>query len=226
MPDTNSRIPLPLKLAYTAFVAVHVALNWQAYGPLNFLWFCDIAVLTLLLALWTESSLLTSIAAVSILLPMMLWAVDLAGRIALGHYIFGFAGYMFDRRVPREIRITSTFHLWLPLLIFSTLRRLGYDRRALIIQSIFGAFLLITCHLISSPPPSHTMHESVNINWVYSPSDDAPQTFLPPMLYLATMILLYPLLVYLPTHLTLSALFSRRPARSPKPAAVSTLATA
>ncbi len=226
MPNKNSRIPLLLKLVYTAFVALHVALNWQAYGPLNFLWFCDIAVLTLLLALWTESSLFASIAAVAILLPMALWAIDLAARIALGHYIFGFAGYMFDRRVPLQIRITSTFHLWLPLLIISTLHRLGYDRRALLIQSLLAAALLVACRFISSPPPSHTLHETVNINWVYGPSDDAPQTFLPPALYLATMILLYPALIYLPTHLTLSALFTRRPSRSSNPAVARALAPA
>ena len=39
MPGKSPRIPLSVKLAYTAFVAVHVALTWQAYGPLNFLWF-------------------------------------------------------------------------------------------------------------------------------------------------------------------------------------------
>ena len=216
MPRKTHRIPLSLKVAYTAFVAVHVALNWQAYGPLNFLWFCDIAVLTLLLALWTERSLLASIAAVAILLPMGLWAVDLAGRIALGHYIFGFAGYMFDRRVPVQIRVTSSFHLWLPLILLWTLHRLGYDRRALMIQSIFAGALLIACYFISSPPPSHTLHETVNINWVYGPGDDAAQTLLPPAVYLGVMILLYPLLIYLPTHLTLCALFTARSPRSVK----------
>jgi hypothetical protein len=206
----RSRIPLVVKLAYTAFVVVHVALNWQAYGPLNFLWFCDIAVLTLLAALWVESSLLCSIAAVAILLPMGLWIVDLCGRVALGHYIFGFAGYMFDRRVPRQIRILSSFHLWVPLILISTLGRLGYDRRAIWIQSVFGAVLILVCRLISAAPPGHGMHEAVNINWVYGPSEEAAQTFLPPVVYLGVMIVCYPLLIYLPTHLTLSALFAGR----------------
>src|SRR5580692_10860366 len=118
--DKTPRIPLSLKLAYTAFVVVHASLNWHAYGPLNFLWFCDIALLTLLVALWAENSLLASIAAVAILLPMALWAFDLAARITLGHYIFGFAGYMFDRRVPVQIRILSSFHLWVPVVLLRT----------------------------------------------------------------------------------------------------------
>jgi len=212
--DKTPRIPLSLKLAYTAFVVVHATLNWQAYGPLNFLWFCDIALLTLLVALWAESSLLASIAAVAILLPMGLWAVDLAARIVLGHYIFGFAGYMFDRRVPVQIRILSSFHLWVPVVLLRTLQRLGYDRRAMGIQSVFAAVLLVVCRLISSPPPSHYLHECANINWVYGPSDNAPQTYFPPVVYLGMMIVLYPLLIYLPTHMVLSALFGGRTARS------------
>ena len=214
MPGKIQRIPLSLKLAYTAFCTVHVALNWQAYGPLNFLWFCDIAVLTLLAALWTERSLLASIAGVAILLPMGLWIIDLAGRIGLGHYIFGFAGYMFDRQVSVQIRVTSSFHLWLPVILLWTLNRLGYDRRALGIQSVFAAVLLIGCYFISSPPPSHGLHETVNINWVYGPGDDGAQTFVPPGVYLGVMILLYPGLIYLPTHLTLCALFGGRSRRS------------
>ena len=214
MPRAVSRIPLPLKLAYTAFCVVHVVLNWQAYGALNFLWFCDIAVLTLLVALWCESSLLASIAAVEILLPMMLWGVDLAARIALGHYIFGFAGYMFDRRVPVQIRVLSSFHLWVPVVLLRTLQRLGYDRRAMGIQSVFSAVLLVVCRLVSSPPPSHYLHECVNINWVYGPADSGPQTYFPPVIYLGMMMVLYPVLIYLPTHMVLSALFTCRSAKS------------
>jgi hypothetical protein len=206
----RSRIPFVVKIAYTAFVALHVTLNWQAYGPLNFLWFCDVAVLTLLVGLWLESSLLCSIAGVAILLPMGLWIFDLGARVVLGHYVFGFAGYMFDRRVPKDIRILSSFHLWMPLILVSTLRRLGYDRRAIWIQSVLGAVLILVCWFVSAAPPAHGLREAVNINWVYGPSDEAAQTFLPAGVYVGVMIVFYPLLIYLPTHLTLSALFAGR----------------
>ena len=39
------QIPLWLKLAYSAFVAVLVPYYLHQYGPLNFLWFCDVALL-------------------------------------------------------------------------------------------------------------------------------------------------------------------------------------
>ena len=35
------RIPLWLKLAYTAFMAVLVPVYLRNYGPTNFLYFCD-----------------------------------------------------------------------------------------------------------------------------------------------------------------------------------------
>ena len=40
-----NRVPLWLKLAYTLFVAVLVPVYWHHYTPLNFLYFCDVALL-------------------------------------------------------------------------------------------------------------------------------------------------------------------------------------
>ena len=58
------RIPLWVKLAYSAFCAVMIPTYWHEYGPTNFLYFCDVAVLLTLAALWSENALLASIAAV------------------------------------------------------------------------------------------------------------------------------------------------------------------
>jgi hypothetical protein len=212
---TRPSISFALKLAYTAFVAIHVWFNWRVYGPLNFLWECDVAILVILVALWTENRLLTSMAALSSLVPMGLWMTDIAGRVFLGHYIFGFAGYMFDRRVPKMIRMISAFHLWLPLLLIWMLMKLGYDRRAFWMQSLFMAVLLIFCRIISQPPPERSIHQPVNINWVYGTSDLGPQTKLPSAAYLLLMIVLYPTLIYLPSHVLLKVLFGKRSARRP-----------
>ena len=40
-----NRLPLWLKLVYTAFVAVLVPVYWYYYGPTNFLYFCDVALI-------------------------------------------------------------------------------------------------------------------------------------------------------------------------------------
>ena len=53
-------IPIGLKIFYTFFVCVLVPIYWRQYGPANFLWFSDIALLVMVPALWLENSLLVS----------------------------------------------------------------------------------------------------------------------------------------------------------------------
>ena len=76
----RNRIALPLKIVYTAFLAVLVPYYLKAYGPTNFLYFCDVALLMTLIALWAESPLWASMPAVGILFPQSLWCVDFLGR--------------------------------------------------------------------------------------------------------------------------------------------------
>ena len=82
MPDRPT-IPLGLKLAYSAFVAVLVPYYWVTYSPWNFLFFCDLALLMTLAALWLESPLLASIPAVGIVLPVFVSRLDPSHSVAL-----------------------------------------------------------------------------------------------------------------------------------------------
>ena len=66
LPQASNRVPLWLKLAYTAFMAVLVPVYWHYYGPTNFLYFCDLALLITLVGIWIESPLLVSMCAVGI----------------------------------------------------------------------------------------------------------------------------------------------------------------
>jgi len=50
------RIPLWLKLAYTAFMAVLVPVYLRNYGPTNFLYFCDVALIITLVGVWKLSA--------------------------------------------------------------------------------------------------------------------------------------------------------------------------
>src|SRR5579883_3034750 len=87
-------VPLWVKVVYTLFLCVLVPYYWRVYGPTNFLYFCDLALFVTLAALWLESPLLASTAAVGILLPQLLWMADfLAGFVGL--QITGMTGYMF-----------------------------------------------------------------------------------------------------------------------------------
>src|SRR4051794_10087978 len=106
-------VPLWVKLAYTAFVAVLVPYYWTTYTAWNFLFFCDLALLVTLVALWTESPLLASIPAVGIILPQLLWVFD----FLTGGRVINMAGYMFDPKLPLFVRALSSFHGWLPFVL-------------------------------------------------------------------------------------------------------------
>ena len=77
--DEAPRLPLWIKLAHTAFVAVLVPVYASRYGFGNFLWFSDVALLGSVAALWLEDALLASTLAVAVLGPELAWNVDLAG---------------------------------------------------------------------------------------------------------------------------------------------------
>lgn len=76
---------------------------WTAYTPWNFLYFCDIALLVTLAALWLESPFLTSTQAVGIVLPQMLWVVDFGARLVAGVHLTG----MTDLQLTEERRKTD-----------------------------------------------------------------------------------------------------------------------
>src|SRR6266576_3485627 len=94
-PAKTARIPLWSKLLYSAFVAVLVPYYWATYGPTNFLYFCDMALLIALVAIWTESPLLASMPAVGILLPQALWCIDFL-CVLVGLRVIGLTDYMFN----------------------------------------------------------------------------------------------------------------------------------
>lgn len=62
--SSGEEIDLWVKISYTAFVLVLIPIYWKHWGPANFLWFSDIALILGVPALWLESSLLASMMAV------------------------------------------------------------------------------------------------------------------------------------------------------------------
>src|SRR5262245_45123337 len=89
------RIPLWLKLVYTAFMAVLVPVYLTYYGWTNFLYFCDVALILTLIGIWRESPLLVSMCAIGITVPQLVWAIDFVGT-ALGHPVVEMTAYMFN----------------------------------------------------------------------------------------------------------------------------------
>jgi hypothetical protein len=198
----HRRIPLGLKLAYTAFVAVLVPVYAYYYGPANFLYFCDVALLLTLAGLWLGSPLLISMCAVGILAPQMVWLLDYAAHV-LGTSITGMTGYMFDTTKPLFLRGLSLFHGWLPLLLIYLVWKTGYDRRAFGAWTALATVIFLVCYFLMPGPRSDPGNAAVNINYVFGMDDTAAQTWMHPLLWLALLMASMPLLLCLPTHVLL-----------------------
>lgn len=210
MPLIARRLPLALKIVVTAFLAVMVPVYYRSYGPTNFLYFCDVALLLAAVSLWTERALPASMAAVGILLPQVLWCLDFLGEL-VGVHLVGLTAYMFDPGRSLFLRGLSFFHFWLPFLLVFLVRRLGYDRRALLGWTALGWGLCLVAYFFL--PPAGTVLANpqipVNINYVGGFNDAKMQTYAPGPAYLAGWLLVLLGVIYVPTHLLLRKLFKR-----------------
>jgi hypothetical protein len=198
-------IPLVLKLALMAFVCVQVPFYWSAYGPTNFLYFCDVALFLTLASVLSEKRLPASMAAVGILLPQFLWVIDFVGGL-FGHPFVGMTAYMFQDSQPLYARAISLFHGWLPFLLLYLIYRLGYDRRALGAWTVLAWGLMLIAYFFLPAPPAPVDHPNlpVNVDYVYGMSDDKPQEWMPSLAWLGVMLLGLPLVFFIPTHLLLN----------------------
>jgi hypothetical protein len=201
-------IPLWLKVTYTAFLAVLIPVYWVNYGPTNFLYFCDVALLIMLYAVWAESRQAASIAAVGILVPQAFWCLDFGAqlvRLITGAEHSGMTAYMFDESKPLFLRGLSLFHGWLPFLLIFLVTRLGYDARAL--KKWTGiAWSLCLFAFFALPPAGAKLADPntpVNVNYVFGLDDTQAQPWMPSGVYLVVWMLALFTLVFLPTHLVL-----------------------
>jgi hypothetical protein len=193
-------IPLWLKLSCTVFTAVTIVVHLKKYPLWNFLWFSDIALIATVPALWLESSLITSMMLVGVLLPEILWNGAFFARLATRKKLFGLTDYMFDPTQPKYLRgISLFFHVVLPFLLVWMATRLGYDSRALIAQTALAWVVLPLSYWFGDPKVE-------NLNWVFGWTAEA-QTRIPPLAYLGVVMVGFPLLIYLPTHLVLLRMF-------------------
>jgi hypothetical protein len=203
------KIPLTAKIASTTFLAVLVPIYLHAYGPSNFLWFCDAALIFTVVGMWLESSLLISMCAVGILLPQCLWLVDFGVNL-LGFHFLNLTAYMFDKQLPLFTRGLSLFHGWLPLLLVWLLSRVGYDKRALLAWTVLAAGLVSVCYFFTPPAGAHPANPNtpVNLNYLYGFNDQQPQHWINQNLYVVLWLGALWLVAFFPTHLTLRKIFA------------------
>jgi hypothetical protein len=178
---------------FTVLIAVIVPVYLVKYGAVNFLWFSDIGLLGIFVALWLENEFLGSMMALAVLLPETLWLVSFAsGAIMKGRGVSTLATYMFDVSIPLYLRLISgAFHLALPPGALWLVYRYGYDERALVAQTLL-AWIVLPLSLWLSPPEK-------NVNWVRGFGHPPRRPVALPV-HFAFVMLMYPLLIYLPTH--------------------------
>jgi len=191
-------ISLWVKVPYTVFVAVLVPVYWIHYGPTNFLWFSDIALIGTLVALWLGNRFLVSMLTTGVLMFDTVWTFIFFYRLIQGGAAGGLVGYMFDPEISIFIRSLSLFHILLPVAQLWTLSKLGYDVRGWKYMVILAWIVLPLTYAVSSPER--------NINLVYGLTE-IPQNWLPPTLYVAALMVLFPILICFPTHRILKIFF-------------------
>jgi hypothetical protein len=186
----RQRIPLWLKMLWTAWVFVWAPVYWRQYGAQNFLFFCDLGNILIALGLWLESSLIFSWQACGLLLFQGLYLTDLTGALVTGRHLIGGTEYMFDPHIALWIRLLSLFHVVTPPLLLWAIWRLGYDPRGWKLQTLTTWVVV---------PINYCWRPTFDVNW-------ARGLFFRELhgvrglVYLLTYMIAVPAIVYFPTH--------------------------
>lgn len=195
-------------IALTLFCVVAVPNYWQYYGPAVFWSFCDVAVAIACVGFWLNSSFLLSISMIAMLMPGAFWTVDVASGVLTGYHS-GATAYIFADEMPLILRLISTFHSWLPLLLLLRLRAVGYNRSAFKYWLVVTAVLLLISYFFLPQPGEQAAPLYNNINYAFGVSQTSPQGYLPESLWLITVFSVCTVFFWLPAHLVM-AFLSRR----------------
>lgn len=189
-----------LTYALTAFVICLIPIYWYYYGIENFLWLSDIGLFLTVIALWLNSTLIMSIAAVAIFVVELIWGVDFFVDLLFNINLIDLSDYMFDIHYPLALRILSLFHLITPAIWIIYLTRYGYDRRALMYGTLMYWVVLCTTYMFTTPKE--------NINWTFIPQA-YHLDYISPLTWVLLLAAGFPLLIFLPTHLIFKKLFKQ-----------------
>lgn len=195
----NSRIPLALKIVWTAWVVIWAPVYFRQYGTQNFLFYCDIGNILITVGLWAESRLIVSWQAVSLLVFQSLYALDLMGAFVFKHHAIGGTEYMFDLKISLLVRMLGLYHLIVPPLLLWLVWRLGCDPSAWKWATL-EAWVLV--------PISFFWRPEYNVNFARGIGHE--QHLIPPWLYLIGYLIVVPLVIYWPTQVALGWWIERR----------------
>lgn len=207
------RIPLMLKLAYSAFMALLIPVYWVNFGLTNFLYFCDMALIVTLFGVWLESPLLVSMPTIGILAPQILWVIDFALNL-FGVRLTGMTDYMFSAGSPMLLRGLSLFHGWLPFLLVYLVLRLGYDRRAIFAWTGLAWTAMVIAYFFLPGPTPNAELTPVNVDYVFGMSETVAQNWMPGWTWLLMLMAALPTLLFAPVHFVFARISLRRGSNS------------
>lgn len=182
---------------FLLWTLVWLPVNTWAWGWQNMMHLCDVGVVVACLGLWFRSSLLVSSQALVAPLVGILWALDVGWRIVTGHHLVGGTEYMWDANYALWIRLLSCFHIVLPIVLLWAVSILGYDRRALLFQSVLTGVLLIFSRFLSP---------QLNMNYAFQ-DPLLHREWGPVPMHLAVILAGCVVIFFWPTHLVLQRAF-------------------
>lgn len=183
--------------ALTFFAAILIPCYWHSYGFSNFLWISDIGLFLTVIALWNDSRLLMSMAAVGILFFEIAWAINFFMQLIFSIHLSSLTDYMASPMLPLYLRLISLFHLITPVIWLSYLKKYGYDTRAWAYMTLLYWIIIALTWLCTQPEK--------NINWVFITTCPFVATFWPLVMGVA-----FPVLIFLPLHLLYSKCFKTK----------------
>ncbi|MEK7470294.1 MAG: hypothetical protein AAB074_23230 [Planctomycetota bacterium] len=209
----DPRVDFPiLKWFGLVFLAVLVPCYWVVWGGPNFMQLCDIALFLTVLGWWTRNSLLLSSQLLACFVIHVLWCLDAGARVVTGHFLIGageLTAYMWMSDYSLFVRLLSLFHVfWVPFLLLS-LRKTGYDRRALAFQSLI-ALVVMTMTIVVAP---HFTTKNVNFAFEDPIWHHRVRNSIPLHMFLTWMATVA--IMYAPGHFALRWIFNPPPSGKP-----------
>ncbi|HLW66013.1 MAG TPA: hypothetical protein VKS79_11950 [Gemmataceae bacterium] len=217
------RVPLWLKLAYHVWLLGWLIAGGKTYPYPHFFWLCYLGNVVVGIALWTENNLLFSWQAVSLFFvdvfwtfdvsarALSLWSAEWAGRVVFNYHSQFGTDYMFDPTIDSFRKTMSMFHMLMPLIFFWGMYRFGYDRRAIWLQLATIAIVFPLTYWVSLNFGDVQENIKDNINWVFGPfgkPQNPANTGVSRQQFLLIALLLYPIVMHIPSHFLLTAMFS------------------
>lgn len=187
-----------IKFLLSFFMIILIPIYWYFYGFKNFLWLSDIGLFLTVLALWTNSVLMMSIAAVEMFFFELIWNLDFWMILFFDISKIKLADYMFDSQYPIGLRLLSLFHIFMPIIWISYLYSFGYDANAIYYAIFLFWIILLLTYFFTDP--------SQNINWIFWPK--VHNIRISQFAWLLLLAIGFPLFDFLSTHYLFLKLFN------------------